>query len=385
MQDRLKWLVLFAMKSLCLMTLAAAPLAAQQVPDVGSGLPSAEEGWQSSVEWHGFGNWYYAKTDGNSYLGGNESGEYGNLEAGVIVSAEPLERLEVKTQLSGEQIGGGESEFVVEYAFAEWRFSDQLRLRVGKAKHPFGIYTEVFDIGTARPFLSLPQAFYGPIGLANEAYLGLGLTGRRDFANGWSSSFDLYGGGLDLTLRAELDPDGDSESGLESLRDVLGGRVAFSPPASGLSFGASAYTGSEVHTERRHLNFALHGEYLTDRLWLRGEVGHHDEREEQTADSGYVEAAWFLSEDWQVAARYDHVRTDLEEPLTREQRDSIQHRDLAFGLNRWFSRNLVLKLSVHNVTGNRLTEPEEAESEPGDPAAVDRKTRYVAFGAQFTF
>ena len=27
-------------------------------------------------------------------------------------------------------------------------------MRVGRSKHPFGIYTEVFDIGTLRPFFT---------------------------------------------------------------------------------------------------------------------------------------------------------------------------------------------------------------------------------------
>jgi hypothetical protein len=48
-----------------------------------------------------------------------------------------------------------------DYGFAEWRFSDALRLHAGRMKHPFGIYSEIFDVGTLRPFYTLSQSVYG--------------------------------------------------------------------------------------------------------------------------------------------------------------------------------------------------------------------------------
>lgn len=379
---------LLAAMQFCVLTeFSTLSVAAQEVSGDGAAALASDAGWKSSVEWHGFGSWHYGRTDSNGYLGGVKGGEYGNFDAGLIVAAEPIENLAVRAQISGEQEGGGTSDFAVDYAFAEWRFSDALRLRVGKAKHPFGIYTEIFDIGTARPFLSLPQAFYGPVGLSDEAYLGVGLTGRRDFANGWSSTFDVYAGGVDLHLQPELLGAGEinSSEDIESLKDVLGARLAFTPPTPGLSIGTSAYTGREKSTARRHLNVAVHGEYLTDRLWLRSEIGRHEEQDEQTADAGYLEAAWFLTDDWQVAARFERVDTSLEQALTSAERRLIQHRDLALGLNRWFSRSLVLKLSVHEVAGNRFTMREDAALGSATPAPPDHKTRLIAVGAQFTF
>lgn len=343
--------------------------------------PAAEPaGWSPSLEWHGFGSWFYGKTDGNAYLGGSHDGDYRNFDMGLDLKAEPVENLEIRAQVSWDQ-DGDEKNANIDYGFAEWRFSDALRLRVGQAQHPFGLYTEVFDIGTLRPFLSLPQSFYGPVGLAVESYKGLGLTGSRALRGGWRANYDAYGGGVDLTVQNELLGGGAAaqRAANDSLDDVLGGRLSFEAPGGALSFGASAYGGREIDTRRRHRNVALHGQYLTDDLWLRAEAGRHEERGEQTARAGYLEAAYFLTPHWQAAGRYDRVQTDVEEPVPGDLRSVLTHREVALGLNYWFNRLFVLKLSLHDVKGNRFTTAESVD------APAEEKTRYFAFGAQFTF
>lgn len=62
---------------------------------------------------------------------------------------------------------------------------------IGKVNQPFGISTEVFDVGTLRPFQVLPQAFYGPVGLTSESYEGVGLTGSFPLLNSWHLSYDV--------------------------------------------------------------------------------------------------------------------------------------------------------------------------------------------------
>ena len=41
---------------------------------------------------------------------------------------------------------------------------------------PFGNYTEIYDVGTLRPFYHLPQATYGPTGQIAESYDGIGAN-----------------------------------------------------------------------------------------------------------------------------------------------------------------------------------------------------------------
>lgn len=63
-------------------------------------------------------------------------------------------------------------EIKLDFAFGEWAFSDALKFRMGKVKCPFGIYSEVFDVGTIRPFYALPQAIYGAPGIVTKSYFG---------------------------------------------------------------------------------------------------------------------------------------------------------------------------------------------------------------------
>jgi hypothetical protein len=359
-------------------------LLAQEEPAPAAAEGEVTDSWRPSVELHGLGGWFYAKTDGNAYLGGTESGEYRNAQMALNLKAEPLRNLEIRAQFDWEQTGE-ERDVELDYAFAEWRVSDALRLRFGQAQQPFGLYSEVFDVGTIRPFLSLPSSFYGPVGLAVESYLGVGITGNRPLPSGWNLAYDLYGGGVDLDHGRDLTPGGEEDEGgeeLESLRDVVGGRLNLESPTGRLGLGASLYAGRENDTKRRHQNVALHGQYLTDRLWLRSEVAYHEEVDEHTSKVGYVEAAWFLTRRWQIAGRYDRIQSDSEERVPSELASLLEHRDVAFGLNFWPVENLVLKLSIHGVEGNQIARG----GEEGDADAPgDRKTRYAAFGAQFSF
>ena len=76
----------------------------------------------------------------------------------------------------------------LDYAFAEWFVSDALKIRMGRVKHPFGLYGEIFDVGTLRPFYLLPQSIYGPNGFTAKAYNGVGLTGNYTSAPAGASS-----------------------------------------------------------------------------------------------------------------------------------------------------------------------------------------------------
>ena len=83
--------------------------------------------------------------------------------------------------VAGQIFVNAEGEFSLDWGFAEYRIHDLLRLRAGKMKNPFGIFMEVKDVGTLRPFFSLPYSIYGAGNMASEAYLGAGLTGSYNF------------------------------------------------------------------------------------------------------------------------------------------------------------------------------------------------------------
>src|SRR5687767_376284 len=85
----------------------------------------------SSIDIHGFGGWAYGRTDGHKYGLAREEGEYDNAEFALNVSAKPIEKLSIVAQMRLES-GGEHNQAELDYAFAEWAFSDAARVRAGR-------------------------------------------------------------------------------------------------------------------------------------------------------------------------------------------------------------------------------------------------------------
>jgi Phosphate-selective porin O and P len=322
---------------------------------------------------HVFGGWAYGRTNGNAYLAGTRDGEFDNANVALNVGASPIEQLRLEGQVEVE-LDRGVQQTQFDFAFAEWRFSDAVRFRVGRLKHPFGIYTEIYDVGTLRPFLALPQSVYGPAGTLAEAYNGVGLSGFRKLGPRWSVAYDVYAGELDLRFadfehELELNADGSLD-----VKNVVGGRAIVETPVDGLSFGASAYRGSIHAAGARigHRALGAQAEYLTDRLSLRGEWTRNVSG--ASSEHGqYAEAAWRFTPHWQAAARVDAIH---------EQRDASldgHHHEAAAGINYWFTPQFVVKLSGHRVHGTHFTKPDAVTG------AMKDRTNLLMFGAQFSF
>src|SRR5580765_8941377 len=217
---------------------------------IGSATPAQAQETASPVVLHGFGSWAFGKsTWNNAYLAGRPEGDFRHVSISVNAAANVHDKFTVHLQAEIRENDDG-TPTSLSYAFAEYKFSDRLGFRIGQVKHPFGLYTEVFTVGTLRPFLDLPQGFYGPAGFAGQAYRGLGITGTAE-AGAWTVSYDVYGGGIDLEtfalpelfyLGEPLSEESDQIK-LASIRNVVGGRVVLGTPVRGLSFGASGYTG----------------------------------------------------------------------------------------------------------------------------------------------
>ena len=356
------------------MTLAAASASAQE-----PGAPVL----------HGFGSWAYGRTDGNAYLAGDHEGRYDDASFTINVSSSVTDRLRVVAQAEWQD-GRKGTEIELSYAFAEWKVSDKLSFRAGKTKLPFGVSTEVFDVGTLRPFVELPQAVYGPSGIQGEAYKGLGLTGTFDLKHGWSLDYDVYGGGQDLTeyvapesvTLGEPFTDGFE---FERTRNLIGARLVVDPPVIGLRIGGSVHTGHEIGQSRR-TGVGLQGEYRRDRWSARSEYAREAVRNDSTVTGFYGELAYRFGPHWQVAGQYDHLTTHLDAAPTPPVPSLLRHEEVAAGLNYWWHVNFVFKLSYHHVSGNRFAGPvAEDLLNAVTSGTLKEKTNLVLFGTQFTF
>jgi hypothetical protein len=355
-----------------------------------AGTASAQS-LDGNVQVHGFGSWAFGDTSANRYLAGEPAREYRHTTLGMSVDASPTDRLRVVGQAVWTESDEG-TRAVFDYAFAEWKISDSFRLRAGQVKLPFGALSEVARIGTLRPFLDLPQAVYGPIGLTGEHYRGLGVTGRHSLGGKWELEYDVYGGGMVLQeflppeaylLGEPIDPENTTE--FEETGDLIGGRAVFDTPVDGLRLGLSGYSGRETGSNRRSV-FGAHVEYVAGPWSLRSEYAHELVVDDLKVDGFYAEAAYRFGSHWQVAGQYGHLTTAVHEAPDPSVPSLLDHEEVVGGLNYWFSPSFVLKLDYHRVNGNRFAAPDgEDFVSVVESGNLKAKTNLVQFGAQFSF
>jgi len=366
-------------------TTIAAALAALALTAAAPAMP-AELG-SSKLSLNGFGSWGAGYTNRNAYQTGSVPGRWDSADFALDVTAQPDERLTVAAQVFFQGGGDGGDMGRIDWAFASWRFSDAVTLRVGKVKQPFGIYGEIYDVGTLRPFQSLPAGLYGPADFLGESYLGAGLTGSFFSAGGWGLGYDLYAGELvvneaelpNLVAHPERFHPGDAiEVEEESHGRQVGARLTLHMPVDGLSFRLTAAgrpNGPNVA--------GVSTEYLTDVWSIRAEVFHQrDPAEEVHSWAGYLEAARRFGPHWQLATRLDLSRTYL----IGQESDSalLRHRDLAIGVNYWFTPQLVLRAAAHAVDGNRFAYADDVVAATL-AGTLARHTALYEVGAQFSF
>ena len=149
----------------------------------------------------GFVSQGYLNTEDNDYLlaeASDGSGEFN--EAAVIVAAEPTDRLHVGIQLLGRDFGREESpSVVVDWAYGDFRWRDQLGFRAGKIKLPYGLYNQARDVDMLRTAVLLPQSVYAEQDRELLiAYEGMGLYGNL-LLGGWGDlDYELAAGSLNV-------------------------------------------------------------------------------------------------------------------------------------------------------------------------------------------
>lgn len=353
--------------------------------------------FMNNVAIHGFGGWAYGKTDNeNQYLVGNEDGSYDHVSFSLNITARPYEQLSLYLQPSYSE---GVTEFEekdvnLDYAFAEWYFSDTFILRVGKVKAPFMLYTEIYDVGTVRPFFFLPQGVYQQ--LSAEAYKGVGLTGSLFSKEGWELQYDLYGGKLNVQSNPFVNPQTfEFVEVTPVINDLIGGRLSLQTPVTGLNAAVSSFAGNfemdnpVLSLDEHYVIVGPSLEYASEHWKICSEYLTQVDSSKISLDSIYLEASYQVTEHWQLAARYEHTDVEIDMPpdLDYVPSSTYDHQETVFGLNYWLNPNLVFKLSYHIVEGNRFAFPEDGAKylQHTLDGNFEETTHLVLVGTQFSF
>lgn len=359
-----------------------------------------------NLDWlkiHGFGGWAFAKTDTNNYIIGNEDGNWRTSQFALNLTANPYRKLSINTQLF-LQSGLKQDNINLDYVFGEWAFSDEIRLRIGKIKSPIGLYSEIYDVGTLRPFYLLPVGmYYGP-GLFPKSYVGLGATGNFMLNEKFEFQYDLLYGEMDFqTFKLEMpvgfDPFTGPVMGKINFtpigREVIGGKITILPLIQGLKIGLS-YLNMDIWTSRdggpltrddtiqnRVYITSGHFEYLTDFISFRSEL--YAINEDIKTNGGYIEAALSFLKNWQVGICYDWYENTTESSVERTiVKSMMEHKSLGFSLNYWANPNLVMKVSYYRVNGNGFAQPDWIHASYF-AGILEEKTNVFIAGTQFSF
>ena len=228
---------------------------------------------------NGFVSQGYLNTSSNDFLVPRSmKGTSAFTEAAITLIARPMDRLQVGIQFLGRNFGDtGNDQVLIDWAYGDFRWKDQLGFRAGKVKLPFGLYNEGRDVDMLRTSIFLPQSIY------NEkqrdftlAYEGAGLYGNFDIHGGGEIEYHVYGGtltvpdaargfwrdlyeegGRDATPLAGLlvdmeyeNPLGTAQATFGSLEDpqvnfpwIIGGAVIWNTPLEGFRIGSTAMQG----------------------------------------------------------------------------------------------------------------------------------------------
>ena len=140
------------------------------------------------VQAHGFVSQGFVYTDQNNWLTMNSSqGSAAMTEMGLNASSQVTDKLRIGAQVYDRNLGElGQWHPSLDWALADYRFSNWLGVRAGKVKTTLGLYNDSQDLDFLRAFALLPQGVYP--------------TDLRDTTIAHSGA-DLYGN-LSLPYRA---------------------------------------------------------------------------------------------------------------------------------------------------------------------------------------
>ena len=359
-----------------------------------------------NISIHGFGGWAAGFSDNNNvFVFATEDGEYNNYHFALNLAAQPSDKLSIFTQLCWSR-DIYEKEVHLDYMFAQYMLSSSLKFRIGNLLSPFGLYSEIYDVGTLRPFYLLPVGMYNGPGLFPQSYVGLGITGEFLISKNWEINYDFVAGEMELPeFKLEIPTGFDPITGLPIIeksnvlvigREMAGAKVSFIAPLIGLKFGLSYMNfdlysiknneprqQSDEYKNNRQNMISGHLEYITDKVTIRSEM--YQVTDVSKAEGGYIEAAYQFYKNWQIAANYDWFENKTESLAEKTIIKSLlNHKSIGLGLNYWFNPNFVFKAGFYKIDDHGFAQP-ELLYETFFTGDLKKKTTVVIIGTQFSF
>ena len=211
---------------------------------------------------HGFVSQGYLKTDDVNYLAETKKGTYQFNEAGINFNY-TLNKLRVGAQIFSRDLGElGNNDIVLDWAVGEYKAFDELGLRAGRIKMPYGLYNQGRDVDLLRTPVLLPSGIYeeGARDMLN-AIDGFGVFGAIDALAAGDFEYEIFAGASEmgedsLFVRGTLEAyekgivtalpgfiSGSVDDANVDSDYMIGGAIRWGTPLPGLRLGTTYFTG----------------------------------------------------------------------------------------------------------------------------------------------
>jgi hypothetical protein len=209
-----------------------------------------------AISFHGFGSQGFLLSDKYDYLGETRNGSFKFTEAGLNASINPFPRTRISVQGFTYDVGdAGEYDVVLDYAQAEYTFSDYIGVRGGRIRRPEGIYNHIQDVDLARTWVLLPQGMYNA--RWRDFYTSIDggeIFGTLPLAKAGNLSYEIFSGLQRPQLNGGLALQKKNSAPYLPLSWVnsslqIGGQLWWNTPVDGLRAGAGLNTSRDLQFE----------------------------------------------------------------------------------------------------------------------------------------
>lgn len=149
------------------------------------------------IQVHGFFQQGFLVSSGNNVLTmDTRGGSFAMTDGGLNVSSRLTPKLRVGMQAFSRNVGQmGRGKVHLDWAFADYRFSDTFGVRAGKVKTTLGLFNDTQDMEFVHTFALLPQSVY-PTDLraSTIAHTGGDIYGQFDLKKYGRLNYVAYGG-----------------------------------------------------------------------------------------------------------------------------------------------------------------------------------------------
>jgi len=193
---------------------------------------------------HGFASTGYMISDKYNFLANTEEGTFEFNEAGINFSSLLTDDIRIGMQLYSFDLGDiGNNRINLDWAFLDYSWKDELGIRLGKVKTPFGLYTEILDYDLLYTFALLPQSIYFRyLRDSIVSIQGFSLYGKIHIGNAGIIAYDIYNG------TRNIESDGGLAKTLSINNNIfksgrtkksIGSRIKYTTPLRGLTLAGS--------------------------------------------------------------------------------------------------------------------------------------------------